>query len=662
MDDMDKSIFAPLPKSKEAEFNASMPKLSSIFNNLQKSFTRSYRRQISSQDELDMFNTVMSYITRIDDVRVRQFSLEQILIGMILPGLNIYPYNFKGNVFYQIQRITNYPSEYWIFSEDDVHQFYRLRSHKLSTDLPQPTKADLLAILYWHHNKAYNAIPHYPIHLPPRSYQVDALRNLALSLVGSYWKQLAHNTGFNTSANYNETCNASLNLLKIVPHPEAPQFNPYKYMIDLIRNVGGVLYSKEYATTLQLLWSLSNANIDALNSLHDMFATIYLGQEYTNTATATRINVSIIRSKNMPAIKNILKSIFDSTFDFSNNKWISAANNHAARRPIYSEISATALLDNINSTQLIAAEAQGVLVNISMRQGENDLEALKKIASAKTLSCTKDAIFKNTKHEPHLHYIYITDHPVPTLSYDARVIELMGDIVGTEYLPSTQDAATIVLLSLFNFFHPTKAPHEYIDATPSPSFKNDREVCETFIRLFFKDTTSTIPQESIASVKKKHLEKDLGHSKYDQRRLDLARELRITELGYTINGDIEEVFTLWQRSDPDHIPEVKITTIIKEIYDPLFYVKFNHAKSILHPEREELNVKVFYGLTLDMEKINALSQGRKPAHQEEDLQKAFTNYYKDMIDNYFMLQSLILPPPRKIVTSEELSVRPSDDE
>ena len=433
-------------------------------------------------------------------------------------------------------------------------------------------------------------------------------------------------------------------------------------MIDLIRNVGNVLSAKEYTPTLQLLWNLSNTNINALNSLHDMFATIYLGQEYTNTATATRINVSIIRCKNIPAINNLLKSIFDSTFDFSNNKWISAANNHAAKRPIYSEISATALLDNINSTRLIAAEAQGVLVNISMRQGENDLEALKKVASAKTLSCTKDAIFKNTKHEPHLHYIYITDQPVPTLFYDARVIELMGDIVGTEYLPSTQDAATIVLLSLFNFFHPTKAPHEYIDATPSPSFKNDREVCETFIRLFFKDTTSTIPQESIASVKKKHLEKDLGQSKYDQRRLDLARELRITELGYTINGDIEEVFTLWQRSDPDHIPEVKITTIIKEIYDPLFYVKFNHAKSILHPEREELNVKVFYGLTLDMEKINALSQERKPAHQEEDLQKAFTNYYKDMIDNYFMLQSLILPPPRKIVTSEELSIRPSDDE
>lgn len=662
MDDMDKSIFAPLPKSKEAEFNASMPKLSNIFNNLQESFARSYHRQISSQDELDTFNTVIAYINRINDARVRQFSLEQILSCMILPGLNIYPCNFKGNIFYQIQGITNYPSGYWVFSEDDIHQFYRLRSHKLATDLPQPTKADLLAILHWHHNKVHNVIAHYPIYLPPHSYQVDALRTLALSFVDSYWTQLRYNTGFNTNADYNKAYSSSWNLLKIVFHPETPQFNPYKYMIDLIRNVGNVLSAKEYTPTLQLLWNLSNANIDVLNSLHDMFATIYLGQEYTNTATASRINVSIIRCKNMPAINNLLKSIFDSTFVFSNDKLISDANYHAAKRPIYSEIPATALLDNINSTQLIAAEAQGVLVNISMRQGENDLEALKKIASAKTLSCTKDAIFKNTKHEPHLHYIYITDQPVPTLFYDARVIELMGDIVGTEYLPSTQDAATIVLLSLFNFFHPTKAPHEYIDVTPSPSFKDDREVCETFIRLFFKDTTSTIPQESIASVKKEHLEKNLGQSKYDQLRLDLARELRITELGYTINDDIAEAFTLWQRNDPDHIPEVKITDIIKDIYDPLFYVKFNHAKSILHPEREDANVKVFYGLTLDMEKINALSQERNPEYQEEDLQKAFENYYKDMIDNYFMLQSLILPPPRKIVTSEELSVRPSDDE
>ena len=245
MDDMDKSIFAPLPKSKEAEFNASMPKLSNIFNNLQESFTRSYRRQISSQDELDIFNTVMAYIDRVNDASIRQFSLEQILIGIILPGLNIYPCNFKGNVFYRIQGITNYPSGYWVFSEDDIHQFYRLRSHKLATDLPQPTKADLLAILHWHHNKVHNVIAHYPIYLPPHSYQVDALRNLALSFVDSYWTQLRYNTGFNTNPDYNKAYSASWNLLKIVFHPEAPQLNQYKYMIDLIRNVGDVLYSKK---------------------------------------------------------------------------------------------------------------------------------------------------------------------------------------------------------------------------------------------------------------------------------------------------------------------------------------------------------------------------------------------------------------------------------
>mgnify|MGYP000918592016 CR=1 FL=1 len=36
MDEMDKQIFAPLPKSKETEFNESTPKLSEIFDNLQK--------------------------------------------------------------------------------------------------------------------------------------------------------------------------------------------------------------------------------------------------------------------------------------------------------------------------------------------------------------------------------------------------------------------------------------------------------------------------------------------------------------------------------------------------------------------------------------------------------------------------------------------------
>ena len=36
MDEMDKQIFAPLPKRKETEFDESMPKLSEIFDSLQK--------------------------------------------------------------------------------------------------------------------------------------------------------------------------------------------------------------------------------------------------------------------------------------------------------------------------------------------------------------------------------------------------------------------------------------------------------------------------------------------------------------------------------------------------------------------------------------------------------------------------------------------------
>lgn len=673
MDDMDKSIFAPLPKSKEAEFSDAMPKLSNIFNKLQDSFTRSYHRHITSQGERDTFNTLMAYIARINDERIRQFPVEQVMIGMILPGLNIHPYKFKENIFYQIRGIMGFPFGYWIFSEEDLNSFYCLSHHSLNTMFPQPTKADLLAILYWHHNKLNNVTASYPIIYPFHVPQVEALRTLAILFITAYWKQCCHQTESSTSnyfsPDFDKVCSASWNLLKITPHPisqmsdanKNPNPSPHKYISNLIRSVDDVFSVKEYSATLQLLWHLSDGNITALNSFHDMLATIYLGQEYINTVTAHKVNVSVIRCKNIIAIKNFIKFIFESSFVFSDCGEIPAPFKQNQTPLIYSEAPITVLLNNLNSAKSIAAEAQGVLVNISTRQGENDLEMLKKVSSAKTISCTKDAIFKNTKHEPFMHYIHITDEPIPTIPYDARIIDLMGDMTGTVYLPTTQDAAIIILLSLFNFFHPIKEPHEYMDTTPPPSFKDDREVCVTFIRSFFKDTTSTISQESINLAKKKHVGKDLSQSKHDQLRLELARGAHITDLGYVPNDDIEEVYTLWQKSAPDYIPETKIINLIKDLYDPLFYVKFNHAKSMLHPDSEEANVKVFYGLSLDMEKVDILKQEKKSQHNGADIQEAFLHYYKDMIDNFHKRQSQIslAPPPLR---SKDFSVKPDPDQ
>ena len=236
-----------------------------------------------------------------------------------------------------------------------------------------------------------------------------------------------------------------------------------------------------------------------------------------------------------------------------------------------------------------------------------------------------------------MHYIYITDQPVPPLSCDVRMIDLMGDVAGTEYLPTSQDAAIIVLLSLFNFFYPTKDPQKYIDITHPPTYNDYQDVIKEFIRVFFKDTTSSISPQSITSVKKENQGKALD----DKLRLELARKLHITDLDYTINNDLKELYGIWKESDPDHIPDMdikRITTAIKEIYDPLFYVKNNKAQSTLHPEDSAANVKAFYGLSVDMEKVSVFKKPQESKHQESDMQKAFHSYYKDMIHNYCILQ------------------------
>ena len=496
--------------------------------------------------------------------------------------------------------------------------------------------------MYWHHNKINNIAVYYPPVPPTRAYQIDALRLLPSKFINFYWQHLCHNVSSEimtrTEMNFNQAQCASFYALKPTAHAELPGWSPLQYIFSLTNNMKDVFLKNKHISTLRLLWYLSNGNLISLERLHDMLANIYWGQEYINAATSSRINVTIIRCKDMPIIRNFLTKIFDSTFLFPiDTEECRNEEDTRSGRLIYSEIPIAVLYDKLDSCDTIIAEHQGVLVNISRREGNDDLEILKKVSTKKEIRCKADRIFKDTKHEPYMHYIYITDQPVPPLSYDVRMIELMGDVAGTEYLPTAQDAATIVLLSLFNFFYPTKAPQEYIDIAPPHTYNDNQDVIKEFIRVFFKDTTSTIAQTSIDSVKKRHE----GNALNDKLRLALARELRITDLDYTINNDLKELYGIWKESDPDHIPDMdikRITTAIKEIYDPLFYVKNNKAQSTLHPEDSAANVKAFYGLSVDMEKVSMFKKPQESKHQESDMQKAFHSYYKDMIHNYCILQ------------------------
>ena len=647
MDEMDKQIFAPLPKSKETEFDESMPKLSKIFDNLQKTFVRSYAQHNFLEAEANTFETLTKYINKIDDKRVKETSLDKALIEIILPELNICSFYFKGNIFYVINGIYGYPSGYWIFSDMDIQFFCQLKNHTLLTRFSQPNDAELFSILYWHRNKIKNAISTCLPLCPTHSHQVDALRLLAPAFINYYWAKLSHNINpiitTRKQIDFDQARSASFDLLKVNTHPETPAFDPYQYISTLTSDIKKTFHDNNHTRALQLLWGLSKGNLNSLSKLHDMFANVYLGQEYTNAAMDAKVNTTIIRCKNIDTIYKFLTAIFNSTLAFSSLLTLQSYNNRTLIRPIHTEILVSDLEKHINSPSAIKAELLGTLVNISAHQGDDDLSILKNIASKKTVSLTGNGVFQNTKHEPYMHYIYITDQPVPPLSYDARMIELMGDIAGTEYLPTAQDAATIVLLSLFNFFYPTKDPQEYIDITPPPKYNDYQDVIKEFIRVFFKDTTSSISPQSIASVKKENQGKALD----DKLRLELARKLHITDLDYTINNDLKELYDIWKESDPDHTPDMdikKITAAIKEIYDPLFYVKNNKAQSTLHPEKSTANVKVFYGLSIDMQKVSLFKKPRETKHQESDMQEAFYSYYKDMIHNYCILQSEIFRP------------------
>lgn len=647
MDEMDKQIFAPLPKSKETEFDESMPKLSKIFDNLQKTFVRSYAQHNFLEAEANTFETLTKYINKIDDKRVKETSLDKALIEIILPELNICSFYFKGNIFYVINGIYGYPSGYWIFSDMDIQFFCQLKNHTLLTRFSQPNDAELFSILYWHRNKIKNAISTCLPLCPTHSHQVDALRLLAPAFINYYWAKLSHNINpiitTRKQIDFDQARSASFDLLKVNTHPETPAFDPYQYISTLTSDIKKTFHDNNHTRALQLLWGLSKGNLISLSKLHDMFANVYLGQEYTNAAMDAKVNTTIIRCKNIDTIYKFLTAIFNSTLAFSSLLTLQSYNNRTLIRPIHTEILVSDLEKHINSPSAIKAELLGTLVNISAHQGDDDLSILKNIASKKTVSLTGNGVFQNTKHEPYMHYIYITDQPVPPLSYDARMIELMGDIAGTEYLPTAQDAATIVLLSLFNFFYPTKDPQEYIDIIPPPKYNDYQDVIKEFIRIFFKDTTSSISQQSIASVKKENQGKALD----DKLRLELARKLHITDLDYTINNDLKELYDIWKESDPDHIPDMninKITIAIREIYDPLFYVKNSKAKSTLHPEAPPKNVRAAYGVSIDMKKVSAFKKRQESKHQESDMQEAFYSYYKDMIHNYCILQSEIFRP------------------
>ena len=168
-------------------------------------------------------------------------------------------------------------------------------------------------------------------------------------------------------------------------------------------------------------------------------------------------------------------------------------------------------------------------------------------------------------------------------------------------------------------------------------YADDKAAVKDFKTFLFDDSTYAIPSERLDEIKQQYHDKDLSKSEYDTERIRIGKSIGIWDLGYTTSQDIEEAYNIWRSSDPDHIPEVKVIEIMRQFYSPLFYLKNNHAKSRLHPEEKEKNVKCFFGLALDPKSLFALANARKKAiakGQDELTEESCIRYYERMIRNF----------------------------
>ena len=710
------------PDSKETIFRASMPKLTYIFDRLKKAYKRDYKRQIYTQEELDIHGRACSCIALINSSVLMQYTLEMALITQIFPILNIVAFNFNGNLFYAINNIPGYSLGYWIFSEIDIQNlcrstnavvpkegskltaiqnFYRLVECTLQKNITKPaitkgpdlskesapakegtkptvvvyrsvdptpqngiteladtqtpdhskeytlqkTPAKLMeellsAILYWHHNKIHNVKDLYSTWKPFYAYHVEMLRTIPLAFFQYYWLQSA-NAHSSIIYHYpkedrDKVIQASAPLLKL-GLPNLRTSPPYVDMEKYIQKLHEKLNEKTFDFIRRLLWGLSRGNIPEVKSFLDMIATIYLGHDYIKTATSNKTIMYIIHCENIQVVSRLLKSIFSYTFTLDNEDLITYAKLH----PIYSCDSPSTLAANLTSSDYILKELNGGLVNISVDTGENDLGHLKKIAETTRIKYKEDKIFKTLRFSPSRYYIHITDTLYTSLPTNAQRIELIGDIANKAYKFENIHAETIILLSLLNFFAPTNPPTPK-KAQMTPSFTNENEIAQKFIEDLFDDTTSKFTPEILEEAigKWRDENKDAKSSATDISKAKnetikaVAESIGILDEPHTKAKEIEVAFEQWREHVSYPVADIKIVDVLKKLYNPLFYFKYNNAESRIETQTKS-NVRVFFGLALDVDRLDALVN--KEHISERDMleqQEDFIQYYEDMIQNF----------------------------
>ena len=626
------------PDSREARFKSSMPRLTHIIDSLKKAYKRDYKQSMYTQEELDIRNTAIFYINRVNPHFLRQHTLEMTLVIYILPLLNIAGFNFKDNLFYVAKGISGYPLGYWIISEEELHTLYLSDSQKLNTKILMPTEEQLSAILYWHHNKIHNVKYLYPTWNPFYAYHINMLRTIPIAFCQYYWLQLAKTktTIFDCpQSDRDKAIRTSVSRLKFsyqIDSSPPLHINMKNFIDDLCKKFD----DSHFVFIRKLLWGLSHGNLPAVKSFLEMIATIYLGHDYIKTATSTHPTMNIIHCKNTQVIKQLLESIFTFSFTFDNNDYTV----EPEHRPIYSLDPPVTLAANLTSSAFIDAELNGGLVNISIDKSKDDLGHLAKVAKTSFIKFKEDRIFRTVKYVPDRYYVHITESVPVDPPSNMQYIELTGNIADKEYKFEDIHAAILILLSLVNFFVPTTLP---LQKPRSPhSFTSEEDVARKFIEELFDDTTSKFSPEDLENaIKKWYTENrviessnlDMSKAKNDTLR-KIATSIGILEEPHTKAKEIEIAFELWRKHAPYTIGDIKIIDVLKKLYNPLFYFKYNNARSRIQTNTKK-NVRVFFGLALDTEKLETLSDEENISEFDmKQRQEDFIQYYEDMIQNF----------------------------
>lgn len=607
-----------------------------FFDILQSTYTKRQHHQRSIQKPSKERRLIAAYIKRaFPDSLLLSDPLEYIITNHLLPKLGISPFILGSCIFYTITHCDKMTSpSCFIFSEKDIHSFYKSSTRKkFWSAIVQPSKDEFLAIIYWHQHKIHNLTSLCPTYIPDYSPQILGVRTIAPAFISAYWAQFLYPVSAQSHRTYKNLEQATLaacDLLRL-PYPTSQShFSAYQYIFALISEVDALLSSAYRQTLLTLLRELSTENLSALSEFHDMLATIYLGHAYIDAVTKKKRNVSVIYCKDILHTYTLVQSLLDSTFAFSSKLQIHTT----FPKKVYSEYTITALHMNMTTSNPIFDDISGRIANISKRKSQFDIELLKEVSEKR--SHNEHSTFKRS-YDSHIHYIYITDQPPPPLPKNFQLIKLSGIIPENKSSFSCQEAAILVLLSLFNFFHPTTPA--MIPA--SAKFLSHEEAAEEFISLFFEDSTQSIPAHLLEEVKHEYHGIDLSKSEYDTERIKIGRKLGICDLEYTTSQDVEEAYRIWRSSDPDQIPNIDIVKSMKQRYNELFYLKNNHAKSRLHQEAKEKNVKCFFGLALDKEKLTVMigsDEGTAAKKRKKLAEESFTRYYENMIRNFQELQ------------------------